>query len=102
LVVARDFFQIALSTHLQDFALAAAGAGQQQTLFAGRFIKTTGQGQTIGAALEALHVEPPEGTFGRGARRFIVLAADKVSSTVHAPDNHLAGWTSAVLPDRRE
>ncbi len=95
-------FKSILSANLQDFALTAAGAGQQQTLFAGYFIKAAGKGQTIGAALEALHVEPPEGTFGRSAGRFIVLAADKISGTVHAADVILAGWTSAVLPDRRE
>jgi hypothetical protein len=40
-------FKSILSAHLQDFALAAAGAGQQQTLFAGCFVKAAGQGQTI-------------------------------------------------------
>jgi len=40
-------FKSILSAHLQDFALAATGAGQQQTLFAGRFIKAAGEGQTI-------------------------------------------------------
>jgi hypothetical protein len=40
-------FKSILSAHLQDFALATARAGQQQTLFAGRFIKAAGQGQTI-------------------------------------------------------
>jgi len=40
-------FKLILSTHLQDFALAAARAGKQQTLFAGCFIKAAGQGQTI-------------------------------------------------------
>jgi hypothetical protein len=40
-------FKSIQSANLQDFALAAAGAGQQQTLFAGRFIKAAGQGQTI-------------------------------------------------------
>jgi len=94
-------FKSIQSAHLQDFTLATARAGQQQTLFAGRFIKAAGQGQTIGAALEALHVEPPEGTFGRSAGWLVVLAADKISGNVHAADFIRAGWTFAVLPDRR-
>jgi hypothetical protein len=40
-------FKSILSAHLQNFALAATGASQQQTLFAGCFIKAAGQGQTI-------------------------------------------------------
>ena len=49
-------------------------------MFAGRFIKAAGQGQTVGAALEALHVEPSERAFGRSAGRLVVLAADEGAS----------------------
>jgi len=40
-------FKSIQSAQLQDFALAALGAGQQQTLFAGRFIKAACQDRTI-------------------------------------------------------
>jgi hypothetical protein len=92
------FFKLIQSTHLQDFALPAPGAGQRQTMFPGSFIIADGQGQPIRAAFEALHVEQPEGTFQRGARRFVFLTADKVSGAVHAADCIGAGWTSTVYP----
>jgi hypothetical protein len=40
-------FKLISLADFEDFALAAAGTGQQQTLFAGCFIKAAGQGQTI-------------------------------------------------------
>jgi len=86
------------STHLQDFALAAAGTGQRQAQFAGRFVKIAGEAKAIRAALEALHVETPEGAFGRGAWRFVVLAPDKVAGGIHATHFAPSGWTSADQP----
>jgi hypothetical protein len=59
-------------------------------------------GLDVGTTLEALHVELPEGTFGRSAGWLVVLAADKISGTVHAADVILAGWTSSVPPDGHE
>jgi hypothetical protein len=60
-------FKSILSTNLQGFALAAAGTGQRQAQFAGRFVKVAGEAKTIRPALEAFHVEAPEG-LSRGVR----------------------------------
>lgn len=76
---------VAKLAHLQTLTLTAAGAGQQQARFPERFIKFAGQGQTIGPALEAFHVKPPERAFGRRLGRFVIFPANKIAGTVHAP-----------------
>ena len=75
------------SGHFQHFALAAAGTGEREAQFAGLVVEVAGQGEATGAAFEAFHIEKPERAFGRGARRCVVLAADKVAGGIHVPDS---------------